>query len=107
MKTTKRFINITFDNKLAPNYFIYEYHRARKIIGVRYDSFIVQFTSLLQASKAIESYKAYLTKLGHDIQVKSNCYAESLYADIGNHSAWNVLKLEELKNKYFYSDYLK
>jgi hypothetical protein len=97
---THNFINITFDNKQAGYFFYGQYMGARKLIGEIYGHYVVQFSTLKQAEKAIKSYRKYINGLGFNMA--STCYSEGYYADIGNHSAWPITKLDSLKQNFFY-----
>ena len=104
----RSFINITFDNKEAPEFFVTTYDGARRIIGTRYGAFFLQFRSIAQAVRAVRAYRAYLEKNGYskDAVVQDpdgvTDYSTCVFADIGNHSHWHVYKLDELKRDFFY-----
>lgn len=95
-----KYINIRFDTKEAPSFFYGKYTGPRRMIGERYGWYAVQFSTLAQAKKACEAYRKHVTKLGY-VRTDIN-YADCVSADIGNHSCWNHLKLEELKASFFY-----
>lgn len=96
----RKYINIRFDNIHAGYFFYGQYMGPRRLIGERYGNYVVQFSTLSQAKKAIKAYRKYLEGLGY---IKSaQDYSTACYADIGNHSHWHVWKLNELSQSFFY-----
>lgn len=96
----EKYINIRFDDKLAPDFFANHYAGPRKHIGEKYGSFVVQFRSIKQAERACKEYRAHVANLGW---ISNNVnYTDCVCADIGNHSQWHVWKLDELKKSFFY-----
>lgn len=96
----KKYINVRFDTKEAPSFFYGKYMGPRIMIGERYGTYVVQFSTLAQAKKACVAYRKYVDSLGY--QNTNTNYTDCVHADIGNHSAFNHLKLEELKSSFFY-----
>lgn len=98
--TQAKYINIRFDNVLAPRYFYAVSKTKCKLIGERWGTYVVQFNSLASAKRAINAYRKYAESLGYC--KTANDYTTAICADIGNHSAWHVSKLAELSESYFY-----
>lgn len=100
MATQSKYINITFDQKLAPTYFYRVSSSKHRVIGERYGSYILQFRSLASAKRSMLAYRKYAESLGY--RRNDGPYTEGVYADISNHTAFNHLKLEDLKATAFY-----
>lgn len=96
----EKYINLRFDTKHAPYFFYGQYMGARKLIGENRGAYVVQFRSVKQAENACRAYRKYVESLG--FCRKDVCYLDCVHADLGNHSAWHVWKLDQLKQNLFY-----
>jgi len=94
----KKYINIYFDHILAPGYFDHKHKGSFKVVGERYGSYVIQFASIASATSAILAYKNYAMSLGYGIRPTTD-YSTAISADVGNHSAWHVHKLDTLKRE--------
>jgi hypothetical protein len=78
------YINIHFDNFEAPEFFNSVYKGPKKLLGIRWNNFLVQFPSRKSAITAATQYKHYVTDKGY--RSVPLIYKESVYAGIGNNS---------------------
>lgn len=93
------YMNIKFDMKLAPDFFLREAPRHRVVIGERYGDFTVQFASAKSALEAIRKYRGYLTECGYTCNgdLLNDCHAYT-----GNYQPTKATILHDIERESFF-----
>ncbi len=87
------YVNIHFDNREAPEFFNSVYTGSKKLLGIRWGNFLVQFPSRRSAIKAATDYKHYVWDRGYK-NITITDWKHSVYAGIGNNSIKKEADLE-------------
>ena len=89
------YINIHFDNLEAPDFFTSVYRGRKRLLGIRWNNFLVQFPSRESAIHAATQYKQHVADKGY--RSVPLIYKKSVYAGIGNNSINSQSALDTLR----------